>query len=79
MTDKELFDQYSAAAGSALPSANQNLYGAEILRRRFGTEQRNAAAAEATARAARWAAVGAWAAALAALAGVILSLYLRSS
>lgn len=79
MTDKELFDQYSTAAGSAVPSASQNLYGAEILRRRYGIEQRNAAAAEATARSARWAAIGAWAAALAALVGVILSLCLRSS
>jgi hypothetical protein len=79
MTDKELFDLYCAASGSALPSPNQNLYGAEILRRRYGIEQRNATAAEATTRAARWAAIGAWLAALAALVGVIVSLCLHSS
>jgi hypothetical protein len=79
MADEELFNLYCAASGSDKPSSNQNFYGAEILRRRYRIEQRDVAATEATARSARWAAIGAWAAALAALVGIILSLCLRSS
>jgi anti-sigma-K factor RskA len=79
MTDEELFDHYCAASGSENPSANQNWYGAEILRRRFRVEHRTVAATEAAARAAKWASVGAWVAAIAAVVSVVIGLWLHAS
>lgn len=75
MQIEELFDLYGAAAGNKEPSPNQNLYGAEILRRQYQIAQRSAVATEAAAKAAKWASVGAWLAALATLLGLALSLW----
>jgi hypothetical protein len=70
--DNDLFNLYSIASRSAEASPELNHYGAEILRRRYRIEHRAAAAAEAAARAARWANIGIWAMGSAGLIGELL-------